>query len=211
MGPQVKNGKHSDALNAGGDAFDVTIGNIPSLEWLQAIPYGKSRIQHTVVAERDAATVVIERWLRDIKQPDGWKAAVTYPIVGRLTLHNGRLDLSSFSDLVLQKVPPVALVVRMENDTHHALVFADIDFRAKIDEQLLPRMLTVTHVSPYLGFLVFNDCQLAGQTWKGTAPNGILKDDVLGVNGNKSNRFGKPGDRNCTATGRKSHLYTEPK
>ena len=36
----------SDALDAG-EAHAVTIGNIPSLEWFQAIPNGKSWVDDT--------------------------------------------------------------------------------------------------------------------------------------------------------------------
>jgi len=38
-----ENGENSDALDTGG-AHAVTIGNIPSLGWFQAIANGKSRI-----------------------------------------------------------------------------------------------------------------------------------------------------------------------
>jgi len=37
---------NSDALDAG-EAHAVTIGNIPSLEWFQAIPNGKSWVDDT--------------------------------------------------------------------------------------------------------------------------------------------------------------------
>ena len=40
-----KNEKTSDALDTGGGAHAVTIGDIPSLEWFQAIPNGKSRLK----------------------------------------------------------------------------------------------------------------------------------------------------------------------
>jgi len=43
LGPIV-NEKISDALDTEGGAHAVTIGNIPSLEWFQAIPNGKSRV-----------------------------------------------------------------------------------------------------------------------------------------------------------------------
>ena len=41
-----KNEKNSDALDTGG-SHDVRMGNIPSLEWFQVIPNGKSRLTHS--------------------------------------------------------------------------------------------------------------------------------------------------------------------
>ena len=42
--PEVKNGNNSDALGSGG-AHAVTIGDVPSLEWFQVDPNGKSRFK----------------------------------------------------------------------------------------------------------------------------------------------------------------------
>ncbi len=54
LGTEVKNRKHSEALEAVGKVLSVMIGDIPNLEWLQAISKGKSRLLMDVRAAHAA-------------------------------------------------------------------------------------------------------------------------------------------------------------
>ena len=55
-----KNEKNSDALDTGG-AHDVRMGNIPSLEWFQVIPNGKSRLADPTKPVPTTASPTINR------------------------------------------------------------------------------------------------------------------------------------------------------
>jgi len=67
MGTGSKEWKKFRRARRGGGAHVVTIGNIPSLEWFQAIPNGKSRLM-CVYSDDEQATWFREAWTKTGKK-----------------------------------------------------------------------------------------------------------------------------------------------
>ncbi len=73
-----KKWKNSDALDSGG-AHSVTIGNIPSLEWFQAIPNGKSQLRLTTLR-------LVRRYLIVLRVSSIGKLVINFTPTGMLPM-----------------------------------------------------------------------------------------------------------------------------